>query len=241
MSLQTFSRTEKKFLLNARQSAELTKRLPEYMIYDSHCRDGGYQILNVYFDTAGSDVIRRSVSKPYYKEKLRLRSYGVPKDENAKVFLELKRKIGGIVNKRRAVLAYGDALKYIDSFEKPKTLDYENAQVLEEIDRFRKVNPVLPDTFISYDRIAMFGKEDNTFRLTIDCNIQARRENVALAAGAGGRQLLGAGEKLLEVKIDGAIPLWLAKLLSELRIYSRSFSKIGTEYNTRREYYEYAV
>ena len=61
---------------------------------DEHCKSGkNYNIYNIYYDTDNSDVIRHSISKPYYKEKLRLRSYYIPNNSNDKVFLELKRKL----------------------------------------------------------------------------------------------------------------------------------------------------
>lgn len=232
MSIQTFKRYEDKFLLSAEQFEALTGRLRGHMEYDAFCRDGTYSILNLYFDSPDHEVIRRSVSKPYYKEKLRLRSYGVPENGEHPVFLELKRKIGGIVSKRRAELTYGEAMRYLESGEKPPDLGYTGRQVLNEIDYFIVCNHVKPMCFLSYERIAMVGAEDSGFRITLDKNILARRDNLPLTEGCFGRPLIPSGKWLMEIKFSEAIPLDFAKLLSELKIYSRSFSKIGTEYNT---------
>lgn len=230
MELQTFKRYEDKFLLDKKQYELLLKSLEGYMRPDKHCINGTYKICNIYFDTPDNEVLRRSVSKPYYKEKLRLRSYGTPESDGDTVFLELKRKIGGIVYKRRAALTYGQAKEYLQSGKKPEGLDYTDRQVLSEIDWFIKDNPVLPYAYVSYDRIAMFGMEDKSLRLTLDSNLQARRNDLSLAHGSYGHRLLPQEHRLMEIKISGAIPLRLARILSELKIYSRGFSKIGAEY-----------
>ncbi len=232
MSIQTFKRYEDKFLLSHEQFDALTTELSEHMEYDAFCKNGTYGILNIYFDSPDHEVIRRSVSKPYFKEKLRLRSYGVPENDEHTVFLELKRKIGGIVNKRRAEMSYSEAMRYLESGEKPKNLKYTAQQVLEEIDYFIACNHVKPTYFLSYERIAMVGREDKSFRITLDRNILARRENVLLTEGCYGRNLIPPDKWLMEVKFSGAIPFDFTKLLSDLKIYSRSFSKIGTEYKT---------
>lgn len=232
MSIQTFKRYEDKFLLSREQFEALTEKLGDRMEYDAFCRDGTYDILNIYFDSPDHEVIRRSVSKPYYKEKLRLRSYGVPQNEGHTVFLELKRKIGGIVNKRRAEMSYGEAMRYLETGEKPEGADYTASQVLSEIDYFIACNNVRPMYFLSYERIAMVGKMDKSFRITLDRNILARREKVLLTEGCFGRNLIPPDNWLMEVKFSGAMPMDFVKLLSELEIYRRSFSKIGTEYKT---------
>lgn len=230
MELQTFNRKETKFLLTKEQYRQLMKRLEDFMCLDGHCKDGGYKICNIYFDTADNEVLRRSVNKPYYKEKLRLRSYGTPSSDSDKVFLELKRKIGGIVNKRRTVLTYGQAKDYLRQGTKPELSDYTDRQVLGEIDWFLRNNSVVPYAYVSYDRIALFGKEDRSLRLTLDCNLQARRNDLSLSHGSYGHLLLPHDAWLMEIKFSGAIPLSLARTLSELKIYSHSFSKIGAEY-----------
>lgn len=200
------------------------------MEYDEFCQNGTYKILNIYFDSPDGEVIRKSVQKPYFKEKLRLRSYGVPSNGDSPVFLELKRKSLGIVNKRRATLTYDEAKNYIEHGEKPKNADYISGQVLTEIDYFLENSDAIPRYFLSYDRIAMFGKHDKNLRLTLDNNIQTRRDELSLSDGCFGRQLLPPDTWLMELKFLGAIPLDFVKILSELHIYRRSFSKIGEEY-----------
>lgn len=231
MSIKTFKRYESKFLLNEMQYKSILPNLLEHMRLDKYCRDGQeYTISNIYYDTKSSSIIRHSLSKPYYKEKLRLRSYSLQNSSGSEVFLELKKKIGGIVNKRRAVLTLGEAYNFLEHGIRPQNIDYLNKQVLNEIECFLKHNAVQPAVYISYDRKALFGKDDRDFRVTFDHNIITRRQDVSLEKGRFGEDQLQPGQYLMEVKVAAAVPMWLANLLSEYRIYKTSYSKYGKEY-----------
>ncbi len=231
MTLKTFKRYEKKFLLNENQYNEMLKRLPLNMTPDKNSRqDACYSIHNIYYDTVNNDIIRNSISHPYYKEKLRLRSYTVPVSPDDIVFLEFKKKIGGIVSKRRATMTLQDAYHFIETGTKPEMTGYMNNIVIEEIAQFLKNNKVEPKVLISYDRKAFFGKTDKSIRITIDKNIRTRRVDVALEKGAHGKLLLDNNPFLMEIKFSQAMPLWFTGILSELKIYNTSFSKYGTEY-----------
>lgn len=197
---------------------------------DENCEDGDeYIIYNIYYDTDDDKIIRHSLSKPYYKEKLRLRSYNIPSPKDT-VFLELKKKIGGVVNKRRIVITLEEAYDLINKGKRPENCDYMTEQVLNEIEYFLKTNDVKPKAYISYRRKAFFGKEDRDFRVTFDTHIITRRDELALEKGCYGEELLKDGQHLMEVKILGAIPVWLTKIFAELKIYTSSFSKYGKEY-----------
>lgn len=230
MVINSFKRYENKYIVNDEQFERLISALSEFMEFDEHCKNGTYKICNVYFDTADNDVIRHSVSKPYYKEKMRFRTYGTPKNDDAPAFIEIKKKIGGIVNKRRATLTYGEAVRYLRDGVKPENLSYINRQVLAELDYYFEQNAVAPAAYVSYDRIAMFSKTDHSFRLTFDNNIQTRRYNLSLKDGSYGEQLLPDGVHLMEIKISGALPMEVARILSENGVFKTGFSKIGKEY-----------
>ncbi|MVX64806.1 VTC domain-containing protein [Clostridium chromiireducens] len=231
MAIKSFKRYEKKFLLGKEHYNNLIPRLLEYMNPDAHCKSGkNYSIYNIYYDTDNNDVIRHSIAKPYYKEKLRLRSYNIPSNPTDKVFLELKKKINGIVNKRRVVLTLEEAYKFLEFGKKPISDDYVNSQVINEIEYYLSKKPVVPKVYIGYTRKAFFGKEDKDFRLTFDSKIITRRGNLSLEAGCFGENILEEDQYLMEVKILGAMPLWFTNILSELEIYNTHFSKYGNEY-----------
>ncbi len=233
-AISVFKRYEKKFLLDVAQYRKIVDFVDRYMVFDKYCiGEQVYGLLNVYFDTPDNLLIERSTDKPLYKEKLRLRSYFPPENNDSKVFFEIKQKYKECVTKRRAVLRYGEALELISTHLPPKLADdsYLNVQVTKEICAMFKRYPGLrPSVFIAYDRIAMFGKDDPELRVTFDRNIRTRRENPTFEFGLDGNELLPEGKYLMEIKIPNAMPLWLARYLSENRIFSTSFSKYGKEY-----------
>ncbi|MGM9646916.1 MAG: polyphosphate polymerase domain-containing protein [Eubacteriales bacterium] len=238
MPISVFKRYEKKFLLNRQQYREIMDFLQDYMTFDKYCvNEQVYSLLNIYFDTPDNVLIGRSTDKPLYKEKLRLRSYFPPEDENSKVFFEIKQKYDGCVTKRRVVMRYGEALHLMRTHQPPEQLadpSYINVQVAKEIAKmFERYPGLAPVTFIAYDRIAMFGKEDPELRITFDRNIRTRRENPTFEYGIDGEQLLPEDQYLMEIKIPMAMPMWLARYLSTHHIYNSSFSKYGKEYEYR--------
>ena len=234
MAISVFKRYEKKFLLTLEQYRNIVDFLADYMVFDKYCvNEQVYGLLNVYFDTPDNILIGRSVEKPVYKEKLRLRSYFVPESGESKVFFEIKQKYKKCVTKRRAVMNYSEALELIETHEPPKLKrdNYINNQVVKEIcQMFKRYEGLAPKVFIAYDRIAMFGKDDPELRVTFDKNIITRRENPTFEGGIDGEQLLPPDRILMEIKIPGALPLWLCRAMEKLGIRQRSFSKYGTCY-----------
>lgn len=231
MAIKTFKRKEIKFLLNINQFHELLKVIDLYMEPDEYCVGGKeYGIYNIYYDTPDSFLIRESLSKPYYKEKLRIRSYFSPAEIDDKVFIEIKKKIGGIVTKRRVSMTKKEADMYMKTGMRPLTKKYIDNQVLDEIDEFKKNYPIEPTQYISYQRMAFFGKDDKDFRLTFDRNITDRRYDLSLGKECYGKQLLRPDQRLMEIKIIDSMPLWLSEALSQLGIYKTSFSKYGKAY-----------
>ena len=231
MVINSFKRYEKKFLLTKEQYNKLIPRLLEYMELDEFCKkNGDYSIYNIYYDTENDDVIRHSINKPYYKEKLRLRSYNPSINLDDKVFLELKKNINGIVTKRRVSLTLREAYDFLYFNKKPTYNDYVNKQVINEIEYYLSKNEVFPKVYIAYTRNAFFAKDNRDFRLTFDYEILTRRNDLSLESKRYGNDILGDGRYLMEVKILGSIPIWFTKILSDLKIYNTHFSKYGNEY-----------
>lgn len=231
-----FERYENKYLLNGAQYQKLTERLREYMKQDSY---GLHTICTIYYDTDDYAVIRRCLEKPKFKEKLRLRSYGVPTQDSV-VYLELKKKFCGITYKRRVPLRLSELRDYFSRGSAPA----EKGQIFEEIDWYIKRLPLKAKVLICYDRTAWFGLEDSKFRVTVDANIRWRDYDLLLDKGDCGFPLLLPETYLMEVKTLDALPLWFVRILSELKIYPTSFSKYGTIYQKHlgaKEEIRYAV
>lgn len=230
MAKHTFERREKKMLIDNSIVDDFINDILEYMTTDEYNVDGKpYMISNLYFDDEGDNVIRHSVSKPRFKEKLRIRSYGVP-TQDTKVFIEIKRKLRGVGTKRRAKLPLCQLVEYLETGKHPQGLKYIDEQVLREIDYYRDTYKVYPKIYISYMRNAFWGKEDKNFRVTLDKDITTRRYDLDLTLGSYGDKLLPEGKTLLEIKFNGAVPLWFAHIMSKYSLSFSSYSKYGMEF-----------
>lgn len=219
----TFKRYELKYLITKEQKDMIQKAFAPYMKADEYGRS---TICNIYFDTPDCLLIRRSLEKPVYKEKLRVRSYGTATGDST-VFVELKKKYKSVVYKRRVSVKEREAMDYLC---KGKNLPIQN-QITDEIDyacTFYK--NLQPTVFLSYEREAFYGREDRELRITFDENILWRDTDISLCSPIYGTSILQQGYALMEIKIASAMPLWLAELLAENRIYKTSFSKYGNAY-----------
>ena len=224
MAFQTvFKRYELKYLLTEQQKQRILSVMSPYMRPDDYDRT---TIRNIYFDTDNYRLIRRSIEKPVYKEKLRIRSYAQVTPQST-VFVELKKKYDKVVYKRRLALPEEAAMAWTCG-DAPCPID---SQISREIDYFLGFYGGLrPTVFLSYDREAYFDREDGDFRVTFDQNILCRQHDLSLTSPAFGTPILEDGLVLMELKCSGGIPLWMARALSQEGIYKTSFSKYGTAY-----------
>ena len=219
-----FQRYEIKYMLTKQQKAALLRAMAPYMALD---RFGRTTICNLYYDTDSYRLIRRSLEKPAYKEKLRVRSYGTA-TETGPVFVELKKKYQDVVYKRRVSLPQNEARAWMQGGEMR-----EPSQITAEIDYVRGYYEDLkPVVFLSYEREAFFMRDGGDFRVTFDENILCREDHLTLTESAWGAPILPEGLVLMELKTSGGIPLWMTRFLTQNHIYKTSFSKYGTAYQT---------
>ncbi|MCL2232034.1 MAG: polyphosphate polymerase domain-containing protein [Treponema sp.] len=222
-----FKRHEKKYLVTKEQAELLQDVIMQHAEIDQY---GEYLVQNLYYDTANWDIIQKSIKKPLYKEKLRLRFYG-HYDPESQGFLELKKKYNGIVYKRRIAFKLGE-LNGLNAREIASALD---SQISREIRFFLQSNHVSEKVHIAYKRTAYSGIKDRDLRITFDRDIFFRLSPLGNYSFAeynpdADRQILGQNQMLMEIKISGAMPLWLSHALSENKIFSVSFSKFGNCY-----------
>lgn len=218
----TFMRREVKYLLSEAEYASVRSAMAPHMTEDKY---GKHTVCSLYCDSENSDLIRRSLDKPIYKEKLRLRTYGVPND-NSKAFLEIKKKYNGVVYKRRAEMTYKELYDYISAGIHPAA----DTQVIREIDSTISRCGLVPKMIICCDRRAFFGNDDVEFRITFDGNIRSRTDKLDLRDGDDGDIVQGQPFRVMEIKSAGAVPLWMCETLSKLKLYPGSFSKYGSAY-----------
>ena len=220
----TFKRYELKYMLTRRQAALLKAAMAGHMELD---RFGHSSIRNIYLDTDSFRLVRRSIEKPLYKEKLRVRAYGRADQEDA-VFVELKKKFESVVYKRRLTLPNREAMDALEGGGPLPAI----GQIAREIQAFRDFyGPSLkPAMFLSYEREAYYPTDGEDFRLTLDERILWRTDHMDLSAGCFGTPLLGSDQVLMELKTPGGIPLWMVDFLSANGIRKISFSKYGAAY-----------
>lgn len=217
--IDVMKRYELKYRLSKDQLDYFLKRIKEHMKVDKY---GLTSIASLYFDTPDFYLINRSIEKPKFKEKLRLRSYGLANKES-KTFLEIKRKSEGIVYKRRITLLEEEALNLIYNKESSN-----KSQISRELESFINYYSSLePKYLVIYDRLA-FYQDDSDLRVTIDMNPRYRNYDLNLHTSMEGIPLLEDGGAILEIKVQHSIPLWLTEILSQGKIYQTSFSKVGT-------------
>lgn len=218
-----FKRYELKYLLTPKQKEQLLEVMKPYMKLDQY---GHSTIRNIYYDTDTYRLIRRSLEKPAYKEKLRVRGYAKVNGEN-NVFVELKKKYKSVVYKRRIALPEQQASRWL-SGQSPCP---QQNQISKEIDYFFTFYETLhPAVFLSYEREAFYSLGGDDFRITFDKNILYRENDLSLESEVYGTPILDKNQILMELKTSGAIPLWMSHFLNRQNIRKTSFSKYGTAY-----------
>lgn len=220
---KNFKRRELKYLITNDQRERIKQAMSEFTVPDEYGRS---TIRNVYYDKPDMLLIRRSIEKPVYKEKLRARTYGAP-GSDAPVFVEIKKKFMDVVYKRRAYMTLDEQEDYLARrIEAP----FKN-HITKEIDYFIDLYKDLrPAVYISYDREAYYAKDDHEFRITFDDNILWRDTDLSLRYGVYGEPIIDDGMCLMEIKVADAIPLWMVSILTKERIYRSPFSKYGRAY-----------
>jgi len=223
METETFRRVEKKYLLNDKEYKSIIKIIKKHLKDDPF---GKNTIMSLYLDTDDGLLINKSLEKPIYKDKIRIRSYGISKPSSI-VYLEIKRKYKGMVAKRRVEMTLKEALEYLKTGKKP----IDN-QVMNEIDYLIHYYDVHPKITIIYDRE---GYVSDDLRITIDKNIRYRQTDLDLTNGSGGKKLYKDNIYIMEVKALNTMPLWLVDIITSLNIKPVSFSKYGEIYKTELE------
>lgn len=213
-----FRRVEQKYLITDKQYKELLKQINNYIEHDDYYES---TICSLYFDNKNNDMLINSLEKPIFKEKIRLRSYGIPKSKST-IYLEIKEKYQGTVGKRRCKLSLDEYYKFLDH-----KLDCRS-QIMKEIKYYFDLYKLEPFIFVGYDRFCYRGINNHNLRITFDTNLRYRFDNLKLELGDSGQSFFENKVYIMEIKTLDAMPLWLASTLSELKIYPTSFSKVGS-------------
>lgn len=213
-----FKRIEKKYLITTYQYEAFMMEVNQHLKDDAYT---SFTVNNIYFDTDDDYLIRRSISKPLYKEKLRLRGYNDVEDDQA--FLEIKKKYNKVVYKRRVNVNINELGDDLD-------LSQSENQISKELEFFIDRYDPKPKYYLGYKRQAYVGVNEPGLRITIDNDITYRFDDLNLKSGLYGKKLLDEDQLIMEIKTDKAMPLWLVKALNDNKIYPTSYSKVGNVY-----------
>ena len=220
---ECFARVETKYMLTLPQAVFIGERLAARGF--SRPDFGSPTVQSLYYDTPDHLLIRQSLERPAYKEKLRLRAYGEP-GRLTQSFVEIKKKYRGVVYKRRFALPLEEAIAGLRSGELPESAGQVGRESLWMVRRYG----LLPAAVITYDRDAWFSGTDDSVRITFDRNLLFRSRDMDLNARADNLPLISADARLMEIKTPGTYPLWLARLLEEAGARRVHFSKYGLGY-----------
>lgn len=228
MYRKVFRRDEKKYLLTRAQYRQLMDCIRPYVEPDEYFQS---TICSLYFDTSNHDLIIKSIDKPVFKQKLRIRSYEVP-GVGDYVFLEIKIKYRGVVSKRRTKVKLKDFYDYYDALRAGKhpSLAADVPQISRELDYLFRFYHLKPSWVIAYDRKCYRGRDDPGLRITFDQNLRSRSDDLRLEHGDHGVHYFPDDKSVMEIKALDAMPLWLVSTLSKLHIYPASFTKYGKIY-----------
>ena len=222
MAGYTFERAEQKYIISSKKKQALLNCIRDHIVPDSY---GRTTVQSIYLDTKDMRLIRASIDAEVYKEKLRLRSYGVPSDRDT-VFLELKKKYRGIVYKRRECMSLVEARRYVFNGIIPK-----DTQIMREIEYSMELyGRPKPSVLISCEREAYYETTNEDIRITFDTDLRFRTHDLLLEKGSTGTRIFNDGSCVLEIKVPASMPLWLDRALQRLFIYPSSFSKYKEAY-----------
>ena len=237
MTIKVFSRIEKKYLITPEDKKALIKTIKQYLEKDLYFRS---KVFNLYFDTDNYDLITQSIDWVDFKEKVRARSYG----GYDRVFLEIKTKVKGkedsLGYKRRIMITRDDFAELVagqTTLTKLAARSVEQStdfQIAREVEYLITHFNLRPKILVMYNRESYKGADG--LRITFDEKLSYRDHNLKFAKHKNDKMYFKDDHNIImEIKTPEALPLWLVKKLSELKLYPRRFSKIGNIYQSLRK------
>lgn len=226
-----FQRIETKYILDRSLLAQLEAEMRPHLIEDDYARS---TISNIYFDNDDFQMVQDSLARRHGREKMRMRTYAAQPTDSSQVFLEIKKKSEEVGFKYRLVSNPVSVLDFIENGRADSSIsdDRVKAEVEQLQDRYLELKPKM---VITYDRYSMKGLEDQKIRVTVDSRVRYRDYDLDLTSGRHGFPLLGDDQVIMEIKVPGQYPAWLAEILDRYGLVDQSFSKYGNAYLKSQE------
>lgn len=229
-------RHEAKYIIPARIVPAVRKFIQPFCGKDSYCTGDppSYVVTTMQLDNTLGDLWRAKERKVINRVKLRIRTYGEACD--GPVFLEIKRKINGVIAKSRASLPDRD-VNLRDAIWGNNAWSFRNERETRsylDFIRLSKTIDVRPTVFIRYRRESYVGLAEEYARVTLDSQMQYRPARGWAWPPAGSRwrsfdTTTGLNTAysgyILELKSGDSQPTWMAELIERFNLVRSGFCK----------------
>jgi hypothetical protein len=219
-----------KFLITHHQRETLMPHLVPHLRADENAGEGAfYPIVSLYYDNAERDCYWEKIRGERSRRKLRVRVYGsldgaLPPTS----FVEVKHKCEGRGVKRRVRMPLEEALIVAAGQETSFPLKLADRKIVEEVHQLVHRRGFQPCCCMRYDRQAFADRDpDSDLRITFDTGIAFRFDNLTPVPDDRNFKvyLHPDDQSVMEVKVTGAVPYWLSRMLGEHGCILRSHSK----------------
>ena len=225
----TFERLELKYLVDEAQAARIRADLEGLCDAD---REGGasYGLMSLYLDSPALAFHRAKLENAHDRFKLRVRAY----EGGGPVFLEVKRKTGDVIRKKRVAV---DADGWEDAaagYGAPLGGGARSQAILDEFSRLQALTGAVPRLLVHYLREAWASNVDRYARVTFDRAIRVQDVSSFTLEGEPDAwhpvdgPSLGVGTTspvILELKCESRLPSWMVALVRRHELVHTAFSK----------------
>jgi SPX domain protein involved in polyphosphate accumulation len=229
--IRRFNRFELKFIISRGLRDAVREDLLANMTLDAHGDgDGFYRVTSLYYDSPDHGCFRAKVDGIKYRRKLRVRIYGGhAEDESGVAMAEIKQRINRTVQKRRLSLQLGPAYALCAGQPLASVTDVEDRAVASEIGFLVRSRQLRPACVITYRRQAFVGSRyEAGLRITFDQMLGVRGPEHRLGPGTPTHAFMNPDRIIMEVKVNDAVPLWVARLMARHNCRLRRISKYCT-------------
>lgn len=220
------SRYECKYLVPTALLPALREFFSTFLELDGHARrapQGAYTITSLYLDSPRLVLYRDTLDGAKNRFKLRLRTYADgPGDD---VFCEVKKRMDGVIYKRRARVARERAQAFLagDAFAIERASPSRDAAEFGMLARRIVAGPTLR---VRYRREAFESTGADPVRVTFDTELAyALSPSGELSGSVGDWLSTPLTDPILEIKFTNTYPAWLSELARRFDLRRRSIAK----------------
>ena len=251
--MQQIERYEQKFLVPPRMAQILKAEILPYVQLDQASLEGPYTVLSLYLDGIHLPFYQATQKRLAQRLKLRIRTYN-----GQHFFLEIKRKIRGMVWKSRVKLNQGQyealflpqesKIRFSNRLEYRRLfrhLDRTQKSILDEFLHWRDLYGAQAKMWVGYQREGFQSKDGLYARVTFDTQLKAQpahtfviNNNLREDYQKNWYRLDYAStfksqqaDIVLELKSENLVPPWMSTLCQKYNLTTFGVSKYGLAIN----------